>query len=77
MARLRIKEIALERGMMQEATAKAANVDRNTNRKYWNNSSPIVSFDVLQRYATLFGVQVTDLIVNDGPVSKGEENRVK
>lgn len=65
MARLRIKEIALERGMKQEAVAEAAKVDRNTNRKYWNNSSPMVSFVILQRYATLFGVKVTDLIVND------------
>lgn len=65
MAHLRLKEIATKQRYNKTQLGKAAGVNRNTTAKYWDNTSPMVSLEILDRYARVLGVKVTDMIVNE------------
>lgn len=62
MARLRIREVAEEKGMSMGLLSRKANVTMNVIRKIWRNDQHDASFSTLQKIAGALGVDVRDLI---------------
>jgi transcriptional regulator with XRE-family HTH domain len=63
--RLRIAEMAQERGWSRNELSFQSKVDRNTLTKYWNNTITRLDIDVLERFADAFGVKVRDLFADE------------
>lgn len=63
--RLRIAEMAQERGWSRNELSFQSRVDRNTLTKYWNNTITRLDIDVLERFADAFGVKVRDLFSDE------------
>jgi transcriptional regulator with XRE-family HTH domain len=63
--RLRIAELAQERGWSRNKLSEQAKVDRKAIPAYWNNTIKRPDLDVLERFADAFGVSVKDLIADN------------
>lgn len=61
MIRLRIREIAEGKGYKQTKLAPLVPVDQLTNKRYWRNTSDMVSLSILEKYARVLEVGVCDL----------------
>ena len=73
MARLRIREIAEEKGISQGLLARTANVTQNVIRQIWRNPRHNVNFETLEKIAKALDVSVRDLIENgDEETPQGE-----
>jgi transcriptional regulator with XRE-family HTH domain len=75
MARLRLRELAEERGLNMNQVQRQSGLTMGAVRRYWYNTqdgrsdgSPLalVSLDALERLAALLHVLPGDLIVSDG-----------
>lgn len=62
MIRLRVKEIAKEKGISQGKLSRIANIDENTLKRIYRNPTGIVSTDTLNKLAKALDVPVTALI---------------
>ncbi|GCE29538.1 hypothetical protein KDA_50220 [Dictyobacter alpinus] len=65
MARLRIKEIAQQQNMRQNALALKSGVTEQLLNRYWNNNVLRVDLTELEKIACALGVAPGDLIVSD------------
>jgi len=61
MLRLRIKELALNKGYIQTKFAPIVGVDQVTNKRYWHNTSDMVSLSILEKYARALETDVCSL----------------
>jgi len=61
-ARLRIREIAEQKGMSMGLLSRKANVTLGVVRKIWRNDQHDASFNTLQKIAQALGVPVSELI---------------
>ena len=62
MARLRIREVAEQKGMSMGLLSRKANVTLAVIRKIWRNDQHDVSFNTLQKIAQALEVPVSELI---------------
>lgn len=65
MVRLRIKELAKERGLKQYEVAERSGVTPQLLNRYWNNNMQRVSLEHLAMIAKVLGVNAGDLITPD------------
>ena len=65
MARLRVDEIAKDKGYTQKRLAEESDVAPGTINRYWNNYGHQVNLDVLENIARALGVGLYDLIATD------------
>jgi DNA-binding Xre family transcriptional regulator len=65
MAKLRIKQIATEKGVKQSHLQISAAVTPPLLNRYWNNKTGTVDLAELEKIASALGVQPGDLIVSD------------
>lgn len=65
MARLRIKEIAQQQGIKQNALAQKSGVTDQLLNRYWNNNILRVDLAELEKIACALGVNPGDLIAPD------------
>ena len=73
MARLKIREIAEERGFSMGLLQRKANVAVKVIQSVWRNDRHDISFNTLIKIAEALGVRVTDLIDDEEePVSLPE-----
>jgi DNA-binding Xre family transcriptional regulator len=61
-ARLRIREVAEQKGMSMGLLSRKANVTLAVIRKIWRNDQHDVSFNTLQKIAQALEVRVSELI---------------
>jgi len=69
MARLRIKEIAQEQQIRQNALAQKSGVTEQLLNRYWNNNVLRVDLHELEKIAQALGVAPGELIGPDHPAS--------
>ena len=62
MLRLRVKELADERGLNRNQLQLKSGVTLPLLNRYWNNETGSVTLDALERIARALGVKATDLI---------------
>jgi DNA-binding Xre family transcriptional regulator len=62
MIRLRVKEVAKEKGFSQGELSRLANIDENTLKRIYRNPKAIVTTETLNKLAKALGVPATDLI---------------
>lgn len=62
MLRLKVKEIAIQKGYNQSTLSRASDVPINTIRRIWRNPFYEVRFATLNRIAKVLGVPPTELI---------------
>jgi DNA-binding Xre family transcriptional regulator len=62
MIRLRLKEIAQEKGISQGKLSRLSDVDDNTIKRIYRNPTANVNTDTLNKLARALGVSVHDLI---------------
>lgn len=62
MIRLRIKEIAQEKGLSQGRLSRLSDVDDNTIKRIYRNPTANVNTDTLNKLARALGVSVHELI---------------
>lgn len=73
MIRLKVKEIAKQRGMSQGSLSRLANIDVRTLRKmYRNPTEAIVNTETLDRLAIALKVDVSELL-ESVPVGNNEQ----
>jgi DNA-binding Xre family transcriptional regulator len=60
--RLRVKEIALEKGMSQGKLSRSADVDIKTLQRIYRQPTTIVTTETLGKLAKALGVDVSELI---------------
>ncbi len=65
MARLRIKELAEERGLNQSQLQIRSGVTPPLLNRYWNNHTQSVALDQLEKIAKALGAEPGDLIVSE------------
>ncbi|HET8910568.1 MAG TPA: helix-turn-helix transcriptional regulator [Ktedonobacteraceae bacterium] len=65
MIKLRIKELAQEKGLKQYELAEKSGVTPQLLSRYWNNNMQRVSLEHLDLIAKVLGVKAGDLIVSD------------
>jgi DNA-binding Xre family transcriptional regulator len=61
MLKLKVKEIALQRGFNQSTLSRASDVPIDTIRRIWRNPYHEVRLSTLNRIAVVLGVPPTDL----------------
>lgn len=68
MVRLKIKEVAQQRGMSQRRLSLRSGVDINTVRKVFQHPFSVVTTETLDKFAKVLGVDASELIesVPDG-----------
>lgn len=71
--RLRIKEIAVAKGIKQYQLAERSGVTPQLLNRYWNNNIQRVDLEELNKIAIALGVAPGDLIVGNNPSDLGEE----
>ncbi len=64
MVRLRIRELAEQKGMSQSRLQREAGVTMPMLRRYWSNETDSVHLVSMEKIAKALGVQVSDLFVN-------------
>ncbi len=62
MTRLRVKEVAQEKGFTMAKLQRAADINLKTIQAIWHNPQHDASFRTLDKIAKVLGVPVTDLI---------------
>lgn len=62
MLRLRVKELADERGLNRNQLQLKSGVTLPLLTRYWNNETRAVTLDALERIARALGVKAVDLI---------------
>jgi len=69
MIRLRVKEVAQQKGIAQSKLARMSDTDTKTMRRIYQNPTSRVTFRILERIAKALDVPVTDLIedIPDNP----------
>lgn len=67
MVRLRVREVATEKGVGIGKLSRLADVSTNTMRRIWHDDDPgyDATLSTLQKIATALGVGVRDLLVDD------------
>ncbi|MEO8974092.1 MAG: helix-turn-helix transcriptional regulator [Ktedonobacteraceae bacterium] len=70
MIRLRIKEIALAKGLSQGKLSRKADVDVKTLRRIFCNPTEIVTTETLDKLAIALNVDASLLIESDPPLPK-------
>lgn len=68
MARLRIKEVATAKGVKQSHLQMDARVTPPLLNRYWNNKTPTVDLNELQKIADALGVEPSELITAEAIV---------
>jgi DNA-binding Xre family transcriptional regulator len=68
--RLRVKEIATEKGWTQTKLQRAADVHPTTMQGIYNNPHRDVSYTILLKIAKVLGVEVSELIVEEAETPK-------
>jgi putative transcriptional regulator len=66
LVKLRIKELAEEKGLKQYQLAQQSGVTPQLLNRYWNNTMQRVSLEHLSMIAKVLGVEAGDLIIPDG-----------
>ena len=64
MIRLRVKEVATQRGINMAQLSRKANIDPRTLRRIYHYPTATVSTDTLNKLAAALGVSPTELIEN-------------
>jgi transcriptional regulator with XRE-family HTH domain len=72
MIRLRVKEIAQQKGISQGKLSRLSDVDENTIKRIYRNPTAIVSTETINKLAFALGVATTDLIEDIS--NEGKEN---
>lgn len=62
MVRLRVKEVAQQKGISQGKLSRSADVDIKTLQKIYRNPTSIVTTETLDRLAKALGVDVRELL---------------
>lgn len=62
--KLRIKEIATEKGLNISQLSRKTDLDIGLVRRYWHNRTQSISLPALDKIAEVLGVRVVDLIDN-------------
>ena len=70
MIRLRVKEIALARGLTQGGLSRKADIDVKTLRRIFRNPTEIVTTETLDKLTTALNVDASLLIESDPPLPK-------
>jgi len=72
MVRLRVKEIAEQKGFNQSSLSRAANISFNTVKRIYRDPYKEVTTTTLERIAKALGVSIADLIeeLPDDPTDK-------
>ena len=72
MIRLRVKEVAQEKGLSQGRLSRLSDVDDNTIKRIYRNPTANVNTDTLNKLAKALGVSVHELIeeVPDEPAAE-------
>jgi transcriptional regulator with XRE-family HTH domain len=70
MIRLRVKEVAQQKGISQSKLGRMADVDVKTVQRIYRNPTTIVTTAVLDRIATALNVDVSLLLESDPPLPK-------
>ncbi len=73
MIRLRVKEIALARGLTQGGLSRKADIDVKTLRRIFRNPTEIVTTETLDKLAIALNVDASLLIESDPPLPKTVE----
>lgn len=71
MAKLRVKEIAEQKGMTMGKLSRASDVDANTLRRVYYDADYSPTLFTLEKLAKALGVKIADLIDEEA----GDENR--
>ncbi len=71
MIRLRVKEIAKEKGFSQGELSRVANIDENTLKCIYRNPTAIITTETLDKLAKALGVDASALIESDPDESAG------
>ncbi len=66
MARLRLKELAEERGLNMSQLQRRSGLTMGMVRRYWLNETGEVSLEALDRLAALLDVNPGELLVHEG-----------
>lgn len=61
MVRLKVKEVAEQKGFSMGKLHRAADIDRNTVKKLYDNGRYSPSLETLHRVAKALGVKISDL----------------
>lgn len=61
MVRLKVKEVAEQKGISMGKLSRAADIDRNTVKKLYENGRYSPTLDTLHRVAKALGVTIADL----------------
>ena len=61
MVRLKVKEVAEQKGISMGKLSRAADIDRNTVKKLYDNGRYSPTLDTLHRVAKALGVKIADL----------------
>lgn len=75
MVRLRVKEVAEERGWKLSSLAREAKVYLNTASRYWHNTTSSYDVEIMVKFARVLGVRFTELI-DDTEMIPDEEKQV-
>jgi DNA-binding Xre family transcriptional regulator len=70
MIRLRVREIAEQKGFNISTLSRKSDVSHNTVRRLWHDPHRHVDIFVLERLAKALGVQTADLIEDEPEVDK-------
>jgi len=62
MIRLRVKEIAKEKGFSQGELSRRANIDENTLKRIYRNPTAIITTETLDKLAKALSVDASELI---------------
>jgi DNA-binding Xre family transcriptional regulator len=65
MAKLRVKEVAKEKGISMGKLSRAADVDMNTLRRVYDDTKYSPTLATLEKLAKALGVKIADLIEED------------
>jgi DNA-binding Xre family transcriptional regulator len=66
MVRLRVKEVAQQKGFSRGKLSRAADVDINTLKRVYDDPNYSPTLATLEKLARALGVKIADLIVEDG-----------
>ena len=75
MIRLRIKEIAKEKGFSQGELSRRANIDENTLKRIYRNPLAIITTETLDKLAKALGVSASELIESIADEFEGDSRQ--
>ncbi len=62
MIRLKVKEIAQQKGFSQGRLSRTANIDENTLKRIYRDPHAVITTETLDKLAVALGVDVRDLL---------------